>query len=144
MTDVNTRSMPAALRMADALLYSLGGSAVALRFPLAAQSGQDAEQLGLSAPAFEDVPLGPAVFRRVRAQIAKDGMATYELLVSASAVNTQMTTLGLSSIAELFAAALGMVVRGSLLSVVGVTASEAFGQAYIYRVQLEGLQGDLL
>lgn len=144
MTELNTQSTTAALRMADALLHSLGGSAVALRYPMAAQSGQDLEQLGLSAPGFEDVPLGPAVFRRLHAVIAKDGMAKYELLVSASAVNAQMASLGLSSIAELFAAALGMVVRGSLLGVLGVTASEAFGQAYIYRVQLEGPQGNLL
>lgn len=144
MTELNTRSTTAALRMADALLHSLGGSAVALRYPMVAQSGQDLEQLGLSAPAFEDVPLGPAVFRRLHAAIGKDGTTKYELLISASAVNAQMATLGLSSIAELFAAALGMVVRGSLLGVLGVTASEAFGQAYLYRVQLEGPQDNLL
>jgi hypothetical protein len=130
--------------MADALLHSLGGSAVALRFPMAAQSAQDAEQLGLSAPAFEDVPLGPAVFRRLHARLEKSGPAKYELLISASAVNAQMSTLGLSSVDELFAAGLGIVVRGTLLGVLSVTASEAFGQAYIYRVQLEGPQGDVL
>lgn len=144
MTDLSTGSTTAALRMADALLHSLGGAAVALRFPMAGVSGQDAEQLGLSTPAFEDVPLGPAAFRRVHAQLVKDGMAKYELLLSATAVNAQMTALGLTSVAELFGAGLGVVVRDTLLCVLAVTASEAFGQAYLYRVQLEGPQGDLL
>jgi hypothetical protein len=130
--------------MADALLRSLGGSVVALRFPLTAQGAEDAEQLGLSAPEFEDVALSPVIFRRLHAQIAKGDTAKYELLVSASAINGQMASLGFSSVAELFAAGLGIVVRGTLLAVQGVTASEAFGQTYIYRVQLEGPQGDLL
>lgn len=144
MTDLSDGSATGALRIADALLHSLGGTAVALRFPLAAVNGQDAEQLGLSAAAFEDVPLGPSVFRRVQPQTVKDGTGKYELLISATAVNAQMTMLGLSSVAELFAAGLGMVVRDSLLCILGVTASEAYGQPYLYRVQIEGPQGDLL
>jgi hypothetical protein len=132
------------MRMADALLESLGGTSVALRYPVTAQAGQDAEQLGLAAPAFEDVALAPAVFRRLNAQIATDGTAVYELLVSASAVNAQMALLGLSSVTDLFAAGLGIVVRGTLLAVLAVTSSEAFGQAYLYRIRLKGPQGELL
>ena len=111
MSDLSSRGSAAAMRMADALLRSLGGTAVALRFPVTAASA-DAEQLGLSAPVFEDVALSPAVFRRLHAQVGKDGGAVYELLISATAVNAQMALLGLSSVAELFAAGLGIVVRG--------------------------------
>ena len=143
MSDLSSRGSAAAMRMADALLRSLGGTAVALRFPVTA-AGADAEQLGLSAPVFEDVALSPAVFRRLHAQVGKDGGAVYELLISATTVNAQMALLGLSSVAELFAAGLGIVVRGTLLAVLGVTASEAFGAAYVYRVRLQGPQGDVL
>jgi len=144
MGSLNTNTATGAMRMADALLESLGGTSVALRYPVTAQAGQDAEQLGLAAPAFEDVALAPAAFRRLHAQIETDGTAVYELLVSASAVNTQMALLGLSSVADLFAAGLGIVVRGTLLAVLGVTSSEAFGQAYLYRIRLKGPQGELL
>ena len=144
MTVLSTGSTTASLRMADALLQSVGGTAVALRFPLNAASGQDAEQLGLSEPAFEDVPLGPAVFRRVQAQVTTDNRAKYELLISATAINAQMAALGLSSVTDLFSASLGVVVRDTLLCVLAVTASEAFGQAYMFRVQVEGPQGELL
>jgi hypothetical protein len=144
MASLNTNTASGAMRMADALLESLGGTSVALRYPVTAQAGQDAEQLGLGAPAFEDVALAPAVFRRLNAQIATDGTAVYELLVSASAVSAQMALLGLTSVADLFAAGLGIVVRGTLLAVLGVTSSEAFGQAYLYRIRLKGPQGELL
>ena len=148
MTQWNMRST-ATLRMADALLRTVGGGEVALRFPKPAQAGSDAEQLGLSAPAFEDVPIKPAIFRRIygKPSGAKQGgndTARYELLLSATAVALQMTALNIGTVAELFEAALGVVVRETLLGVVSVTASEAFGAPYIYHVELQGPQGQLL
>jgi len=104
MTQWNMRSM-ATLRMADALLRTVGGGEVALRFPKPAQAGSDAEQLGLSAPAFEDVPIKPAIFRRIygKPSGAKQGgndTARYELLLSATAVALQMTALNIGTVAE--------------------------------------------
>lgn len=51
-------------RATEALLSSHGGFTVLLRLPGVAVSGADGEQLGLSTPMFQEVPIGPAVWRR--------------------------------------------------------------------------------
>ncbi len=72
MSDLSVRPFnEGQLRAADCLLRSLGGFVVTLRFPVAAASGVDAEQLGLSTPLFQDYPLSPALFRKSRAALSE-------------------------------------------------------------------------
>ena len=78
--------------MADALLRSLGGSVAMLRMPVAASSAIG-EQLGAPTAGFVDLPLSPAAFRKVRVPIIDGNQASYELLISASAVEAQVTQL---------------------------------------------------
>ena len=125
-------------RVADALLRSLGGRQVVIRLPGNAVPGNDQEQLGLVAPLFQDVVLGPVVFRRVRASMAEKTAARYELLVSVNAITALMGTLGYASADVLFGQAVGVVVDQALLEIETVTSSEAFGQPYLYRLQMRG------
>lgn len=124
--------------MADALLRSLGGRSVLLRLPGNANPGVDQEQLGLAGPLFQDVPLQPVAYRRVRAGASETSSTRYELMVSATAVQALMGSLSYGSANALFAQAVGVVVDQVLMEIEAATASEAFGQPYLYRLELRG------
>lgn len=135
-----------AVRAADALLRGVGGRRVLLRMPAPAIAGDDGEQLGLATPEFQDVPLGPVVFRRVRATMApatalEEGTAAgkgtqYELLISATAVGSVVQSLAYVSAAVLFRDAFGVLVDEALLEVESATWSEVGGSPYLYRLLL--------
>ena len=134
-----------AVRMADALLRTLGGRTVLLRIPAPAIQGDAGEQLGLGVPTFQDVELGPVVFRRVLVGRGNEtAAAASELLVSASAVERIVGSLAFDSAAVLFASVAGVLVDGDLLRVVAVTSAEAFGAVYLYRVGLLGADAAVL
>jgi hypothetical protein len=139
--------MSAHVQMADSLLRSLGGRTVLLRIPAPAIEGDLGEQLGLATPQFQDVELGPAVIRRVRAKIATGvhpQVAQYELMVSASAVAKAVGSLAYDSAAVLFCQASGVLVDGELMEIASFAAAEAFGAAYLYRLGLSGTAKDLV
>lgn len=143
--DLSVRNPTAAQqRMADALLRSLGGRIVLLRLPTNAQAGADTEQLGLSTPSYEDIPLSPAVFRRVRAGMKEGEVNRYELLISASSIQTQLGLLQLASADAIFAMATGVFVDGELMLIESAAEAEMFGQPYLYRLLLRGPQNLIL
>ena len=78
--------MVAARRAMDVLLGGCGGRMVLLRVPAPAVAGDASEQLGLAIPGFQDVELGPVVFRRTRVNATEGKAAQREMVVSASAV----------------------------------------------------------
>ncbi len=129
-----------AARAADSLLRAAGGRAALLRMPAAASAGDVTEQLGLATPLFQDVELAPVVFRKARAAgisgISGAVVARWELVVSATAVQKVVGSLGFSAASVLFETAFGVVVDGVLMEVASATASEVFGVAYVYRLVL--------
>jgi hypothetical protein len=126
---------PIAQRAADALLRSLGGFSVGLMMPLTGAGG-NASEIGITPQTYQQLPLSPALFRRVRVAMAEGQPEKFELAVSASAIATQVGALQLASADALFAQASGVTVNGKLFLIEAVTAPEAFGQAYLYRLQL--------
>jgi hypothetical protein len=115
-------------RIADALLRSNGGGTVLLRVPVPAVPDNDAEQLGLATPQFQDVPLAPAVWRRS----PKDA----QLLLSVTAVRSIVETLSAASADALFTTAAGVIVDGTVCEIVAFEASEAKGEPFCYRLTL--------
>jgi hypothetical protein len=107
---------------------------VLLRMPAPATAGDVTEELGLAVPAFQDVELAPAVFRKARATGADGKAAQWELMVSATAVNAIVGSLGYSAASVLFETAFGVLVDGVLMEVESVTESEVGGSPYVYRV----------
>ncbi len=95
-----------------------GGRAVLLRMPAPASAGDATEQLGLAVPEFQDVELAPVVFRKARASATEGKAAKREMMVSASAVNALVGSLGYSAASVLFATAFGVLVDGVLMEVV--------------------------
>jgi len=129
------------VRAADALLRIAGGRTVKLRVPMAGTPSDDSEQLGLAVPEFQDVELGPVVFRKARATVKAGEGARYELMVSATSVLGLVGSLGYESVAVLFQVIAGVVVGERLLFVENCTASEVGGEIYCYRVGLRGPLG---
>ena len=127
------RDGDAAVRVAETLLRGTGGRAVLLRLPMAAAGGDEAEQIGLATPGFNDVELAPCVFR-------KAGSRTV-LLVSAAEVQKIVGSLAFDSAAVLFKVAVGVVVDGVLLEIEGVVPVESVGIAVCYRVGLKTAVG---
>jgi len=134
--DLSVRNYsPIAQRAADSLLRSLGGFSVALQIP-AVSAGGDASEIGITPQTYQQLPLSPALFRRVRTALIEGQAEKFELTVSASAVEAQVGALQLTSADALFAQAAGVAVDGKLFLIEDVAAPEAFGQAYLYRLQL--------
>ena len=130
------RAAGAAVRAADVLLRSAGGRAVLVRLPAPGVAGDASEQLGLAVPQFQDVELAPVVFRKARGRVVEGKAARWELLVSATAVNAVVGSLGYSAASVLFAVAYGVLVDGVLMEVVSATESELGGVPYVYRLLL--------
>ena len=116
------------VRAADAALRSNGGGAVLLRIPGLAASSDDAEQLGLATPQFQDLLLYPTAFRR--------NDSVLKLLVSASAVKAVVGSLAFDSADVLFETAVGVVVDGVLYAITGSVATQAEGEPLCYSLTL--------
>jgi hypothetical protein len=125
-----------ARRAADVLLSCAGGRSVMLRMPAPANAGDTTEQLGLAVPTFQDMELAPVVFRKARATTAEGKAARSELMVSATAVNALVGSLGYSAASVLFATASGVLIDGVLMEVESATESEVGGVPYVYRLVL--------
>jgi hypothetical protein len=126
----------AAKRAAANALLQANGRPVKLRTPAPAIATNDAEQLGLAVPEFQDFALSPAVFRTTRASASEGKPARWELLVSADAVETLAGSLNFGAASQMFASAFGVLVDDELLTIVSVSEFEAGGAICAYRLQL--------
>ena len=136
MDSVSDRSSEAARRALDTLLRNAGSRTVMLRIPAPAIAGDNAEQLGLAPPQFQDVELTPAVFRTASSQRAKDGSTQRELLLSATTVEALTGSHNFASANALFASAFGILVDDTLLNIVSTEEIEAGGAVCGYRLLL--------
>lgn len=137
----------AQVRIADSLLRSLGGRTVLLHIPAPAIPSDTGEQLGLAQPLFQDIPLIPALLRKVRPRLATaahERPAEYELLVSGAAVERVVGSLAFESASVLFAQACGVLVDGELMRITSVTSVEGFSAVYLYRIGLSGSAAQLV
>jgi hypothetical protein len=125
----------AAIRATDVLLRGTGGRAVLLRLPAPAIPGGATEQLGLAIPQFQDMELAPVAIFAAKAGNDKTGV-TRRLVVSATAVNGMVGSLGYSSASVLFATAFGVVVDGVTLEVLSAVEYEIGGVPYAYQLTL--------
>ncbi len=118
-----------AIRLADAVMRSGGGRMVLLRLAVPAVPNDDAEQLGLATPEYQDVALGPAAFHKAN-NVTK-------LLVSASAVHAVIGSLGFDSADVLFETAVGLLMDDLLYKITNSYSSQAMGVPYCYWLTLE-------
>lgn len=136
MSDTAPRNPVGAPQMlADALLRSVGGASAQLRVTNVSSDGSMSE-VGLVATAFVDVVVSPAVMRKLRPAWQEGGESKWELLVSATSVEEQVSALSLDSAQSLFGMTLAITVAGQDYLIESVASNEAFGQVYLYRLLL--------
>ncbi|MFP5204055.1 MAG: hypothetical protein ACLGSH_01725 [Acidobacteriota bacterium] len=121
--------------LADALLRTVGGASAQLRVTM---SNPDAlmNEVGLLATTFAQVVLSPVVMRRVRPRWQEGGQNQWEMFVSATSVEQQVSALDLQSAQALFGMTLAVTVAGQDYLIEAIAANEVFGQVYMYRLLL--------
>lgn len=136
MSDTTPRNPVGAPQMlADALLRSVSGTSAQLQITAVNPDGAMSE-LGLVSTAFGEVTVSPVVMRKLRPTWQEGGQAKWELLVSATGVQQQVTALDLASAQSLFAMTLAVTVAGQSYVIESVASNEAFGKVYLYRLLL--------
>jgi hypothetical protein len=140
----NPSATSATARAADILLRAMGGRAVMLRMPAPAVPADLTGQLGIATPAFQDLPLTPVVHRKARATVAEGKAAKWELLVSATAIESLVGSLAYASAGVLFANAYGVLCDDELFEIISATPEQAFNQPYIYRLILRTPQAQIV
>jgi hypothetical protein len=134
MSDTAARNPTAAAQMlADALLRTVAGTTAYFRVA-GVNANTDQSQLGLVATTFAEVGVSPVVMRKLRPDWREGGQSRWELLVSATAVSSQVDALDLQSAESLFAMTLAVTVSGQDYLIESATANEAVGQVYLYRL----------
>jgi hypothetical protein len=136
MSDTEPRNPRGAPQMlADALLRSAAGATALLRVT-GTNTDTGMSEVGLVATTFAEVPVSPAVMRKLRPTWQEGGESKWELMVSATSVEQQVNTLDLASAQGLFAMTLAVTVAGQDYLIESIAANEAFGQVYLYRLLL--------
>ncbi len=121
--------------LADALLRSVAGTTALLRVT-GSNTGTNMSEVGLVATTFAEVVVSPVVMRKLRPTWQENGESKWELLVSATGVEQQVSALDLSSVQSLFSMTLAVTVAGQDYLIESVASNEAFGQVYLYRLLL--------
>ena len=129
--------------LADALLRSVGGASALLRVT-GTNSTSSQSELGLLATTFTQLSIAPVVMRKLRPNAKEGEQPSWELLVSATSVQTQIGALDLQSAQELFAMTLALTVAGKSYLIESVASNEAFGQIYLYRLLLREVRPQTL
>ena len=121
--------------LADALLRSVAGTTALLRVT-GSNTDTNMSELGLVATTFAEVTISPVVMRKLRPSWQEGGQSKWELLVSATSVEQQVSALDLESAQALFAMTLAVTVAGQDYLIEAIGSNEAFGTIYLYRLLL--------
>ena len=136
MSDTVSRNPVAAPQLlADALLRSVAGTTALLRIT-APSTDTSTSEVGLLPTNFAEVTISPALMRKLRPTWQESGQSKWELLMSATSVETQVQALDLASAQALFSMTLAVTVSGQDYLIESVGSNEAFGTVYLYRLLL--------
>lgn len=93
-------------------------------------------EVGLLASTFGEIVLSPVAMRKLRPTWQEGGQSKWELLVSATSVQAQVSALNLTTAQALFAMTLAVTVAGQNYLIESIASNEMFGQVYLYRLLL--------
>jgi len=119
-------------RATEALLRAVGGDDVQVLLP-APVAPDPGAQLGLVAPAVNEVVIAPAAARSL-SSLNNEGRLRIQFLFATSVVDPIIQSQGLASAEEFFNGALGIVHQGRLLRVEKIEADFIGSLAYLYKV----------
>ena len=136
MSDTAARNPSGAPQMlADALLRSVSGASAQFRVT-GPSMDTNMSELGLVTTSFAVVEISPVVMRKLRPGWQQNNTSQWELLVSATSVQQQVSALDMASVQSLFSMTLTVTLAGQDYLIDSVAANEAFGQVYLYRLLL--------
>jgi len=136
MSDTAPRNPVGAPQMlADALLRSVAGTTALLKVT-GTNADTNMSEVGLVATTFSEIVVSPVVMRKLRPSWQEGGESKWELLVSATSIEQQVSSMELPSAQSLFSMTLAVAVAGQDYLIESVASNEAFGQAYLYRLLL--------
>ena len=118
------------VRAMNTMVRALGGGPVTLRVPSGAVAGLERE-LGITAPALEDLEVGPVVVRKL---VEKAGRARVEVIVSTSSLAPLLAARGEDSAYLLLKSAESLMYEGRVFRVTEVGAESFGGVEYMYRM----------
>ena len=121
--------------LADALLRSVTGTSALFRVT-GTNADTNMSEVGLIATTFAEVVIGPVLMRKMRPTWQEGEESKWELLVSATSVEQQVSALDLVSAQSLFSMTLAVSVAAQDYLIESIASSEAFGQVYLYRLLL--------
>jgi hypothetical protein len=123
----------ALVRAANAMLTALGGDEVSLILPAMATASDAAGQLGLVDPGVQNVIISPVVTTNLPTGNLGPSRRI-EFTLPASAIDAQLSALGMGSAEDLFDASLGLQYDGDLFHIEAVVTENFAGTAYFYVV----------
>ncbi|QMV18840.1 hypothetical protein GOB94_09210 [Granulicella sp. 5B5] len=129
MPDISQGPPNGPMRIAQTSLRTGSGCAALLRMPGLAASGDDAEQLGLATPQFQELSLGPVAFHKANNNT--------RLMVSAAAVLALVQSFAYDSADVLFQSAAGVLIEGVFYLITNCVAAEAMDKPYCYWLTLQ-------
>lgn len=113
------------------MLRSWGATQITLRVADAAR-GDTSSQLGLTAPAAEDVQIYPAVVRCLNP--VRDGTRRIQATFSGRAMAAAAEQFGVEDVASWLLLAQGILYRGKLMRIESVVSDHFGGSDYLYQV----------
>ena len=123
----------AAVRAAEAMLQTLGGTEVVLLFAAAGLPDDPAGELGLVDPGVEQVAIRPVIVKELTTE-SSGPRRRIEVLAGRSSVAEQVSQRNVSSGEVLFETAMGVVYQGEMFHIEGFVVERFAGVAYLYRV----------
>jgi hypothetical protein len=123
----------AAVRAADAMLRTLGGTEVILLFAAAGLPADGVAGLGLVDPGVEQALIAPVVVRELTTE-TNGPRRRIELLAGQAAMAEQVSQRNVASAEVLFETALGLVYCGEVFHIEGFVVERLGGVTYLYRV----------
>jgi hypothetical protein len=123
----------AAVRAADAILRTLGGTEATLLFAAAGLPGDGVSELGLVDPGVEQALISPVIVRE-RTTENNGPRRRIELVAGQEAMAEQVSQRNVASAEVLFETALGLVYGGEIFHIQGFVVERLDGVAYLYRV----------
>ncbi|MGC1477943.1 MAG: hypothetical protein WA804_18995 [Terriglobales bacterium] len=123
----------AAVRAADAMLRTLGGTEVILLFAAAGLPADGVAGLGLVDPGVEQALIAPVVVRELTTE-TNGPRRRIELLAGQAAMAEQVSQRNVASAEVLFETALGLVYCGEVFHIEGFVVERVGGVTYLYRV----------
>jgi len=123
----------AAVRAAEAMLQTLGGTQVVLLFAAAGLPADPSGELGLADPGVVQGTISPVIVRELTTENSGP-RRRIEVLAGRSSVAEQVSQRNVSCGDVLFETALGLVYDGEMFHVEGFSVESFGGVAYLYRV----------